>query len=64
MGGTHRRSDFRWRRGEMKESPIDNVTFKARLRESVNILQINGTGRAVWAEERASVEEGLMWARA
>lgn len=39
VGGTHRKSDFRWGREEVKESPIENVTFKARLRESVNILR-------------------------
>lgn len=39
VGGTHRKSDFRWGRGEVKESPIENVAFKARFRESVNILR-------------------------
>lgn len=60
-GGTHRKSDFRWGREEVKESPIENETFKARLRESVNILQINGTGRAV---ERFGQRGEHVWRRA
>lgn len=36
VGRTHRRSDFRGGRGEVKESLLEKVTFKTRLGGSIN----------------------------